>query len=213
RPLVKDAKMLGLPAICGTYQTSSVMADLQKKIGVPVFEIPTLPPAISGLRLKNAFEQSLPPLGVTTLYNKKVIRVQIDGGGRLIFDVGARENEITVQAQAALLASGRFIGQGLTADRKRIRETIFDLTVSQPSTRRHWHRERFLDLKGHAINRAGLEIDECFRPLTADDRPVYENLYAAGSILAHCDWMRMKCGSGLAIATAYGAVNAYLEDR
>ncbi|MFZ0724804.1 MAG: glycerol-3-phosphate dehydrogenase subunit GlpB [Desulfobacterales bacterium] len=213
RPLVKDAKMLGLPAICGTYQTSSVMADLQKKIGVPVFEIPTLPPAISGLRLKNAFEQSLPPLGVTTLYNKKVIRVQIDGGGRLIFDVGAREKEITVQAQAAILASGRFIGQGLTADRKRIRETIFDLTVSQPSTRRHWHRERFLDLKGHAINRAGLEIDESFRPLTADDRPVYENLYAAGSILAHCDWMRMKCGSGLAIATAYGAVNAYLEDR
>ncbi|MDP4857416.1 MAG: glycerol-3-phosphate dehydrogenase subunit GlpB, partial [Desulfobacterales bacterium] len=184
RPLVKDAKMLGLPAICGTYQTSSVMADLQKKIGVPVFEIPTLPPAISGLRLKNAFEQSLPSLGVATLYNKKVIRVQIDGRGHLIFDIGAREKEITVQAQAAILASGRFIGQGLTADRKRIRETIFDLTVSQPSTRQHWHREHFLDLKGHAINRAGLEIDECLRPLTADGRPAYENLYAAGSILA-----------------------------
>jgi glycerol-3-phosphate dehydrogenase subunit B len=29
--------------------------------------------------------------------------------------------------------------------------------------------------------------------------------------LAHQDWMRMKCGSGLAIATAYGAVNALLS--
>jgi glycerol-3-phosphate dehydrogenase subunit B len=213
RPLVKDAKILGLPAICGTYQTSSVVADLQEKIGVPVFEIPTLPPAISGLRLKNALERSLPSLGVTTLYNKKVIRVQTGGRGHLIFDIGTGEKEITVQAQAAILASGRFIGQGLTADRKRIRETLFDLTVSQPPTRQHWHREHFLDLKGHAVNRAGLEIDECFRPLTADSRPAYENLYAAGSILAHCDWMRMKCGSGFAIATAYGAVHAYLKHR
>lgn len=213
KPLVKDAKMLGLPAICGTYQTSSVMADLQKKIGIPVFEIPTLPPAISGLRLKNAFEPSLPLLGVATLYNKKVIRVRIDGRGHFIFDIGAREKEITVQAQAAILASGRFIGQGLAADRNRVRETVFDLSVYQPSTRRHWHREHFLDLKGHAINRAGLETDACFRPLTADGRPAYKNLYAAGSVLAHCDWMRMKCGSGLAIATAYGAVNAYLKER
>lgn len=31
---------------------------------------------------------------------------------------------------------------------------------------------------------------------------------AAGAILAHQDWVRQKCGSGLAIATAYGAVRA-----
>ena len=139
--------------------------------------------------------------------------MQIDGRGHLVFDIGAREKEITVQAQAAILATGRFIGQGLTADRKRIRESLFDLSVSQPKSRRNWHREHFLDLKGHAINRAGLEIDECFRPLRIDGCPAHKNLYAAGSILAHCDWMRMKCGSGLAIATAYGAVAAYLKER
>jgi hypothetical protein len=33
-------------------------------------------------------------------------------------------------------------------------------------------------------------------------------LFAAGSILAHQDWMRMKCGSGLALSTAYAAVNS-----
>jgi glycerol-3-phosphate dehydrogenase subunit B len=42
-------------------------------------------------------------------------------------------------------------------------------------------------------------------------RTASENLYAAGSILAHHDWMRMKCGSGLAIATAYAAVNALVS--
>jgi len=39
----------------------------------------------------------------------------------------------------------------------------------------------------------------------------FENLFAAGSILAHQDWMRMKCGSGLAIATAYAAVRSLLK--
>ena len=41
--------------------------------------------------------------------------------------------------------------------------------------------------------------------------PAFENLFAAGSILAHPDWMRQKCGAGLAIATAYGAVKAFGE--
>jgi glycerol-3-phosphate dehydrogenase subunit B len=214
RPLVKQAKMLGLPAICGTYHTTAVMDDLREKIGIPVFELPTLPPAISGLRLKNAFEQFLPALGVTSLYNKKVTRVRRDGRGRFVFDIADGEDRnkiLSVRAEAALLATGRFIGQGLVADRRRIRETVFGLCVAQPPGRRHWHRHHFLDRGGHAINRAGLEIDDHFRPLTHDGHPAYKRLYAAGSILAHCDWMRMKCGSGLAVATAYGALNAYLK--
>jgi len=72
-----------------------------------------------------------------------------------------------------------------------------------------WHRKSFLDPRGHPINRAGLEIDDTFRPLDRSGRPAYRTLFAAGSILAHQDWMRMKCGSGLSIATGYGAVNAF----
>ena len=44
-----------------------------------------------------------------------------------------------------------------------------------------------------------------------EGKPVFDNLFAAGSILAHQDWMRMKCGSGLAMATAYAAVDAFLK--
>ena len=47
------------------------------------------------------------------------------------------------------------------------------------------------------------------RPLDADGHPAFENLYAAGIILAHQDWTRMKCGSGLSVATAYGAVKSF----
>lgn len=46
-PLLKDAKALGFPAIFGIDQTRAVLADLRRKIGIPVFEIPALPLAIA----------------------------------------------------------------------------------------------------------------------------------------------------------------------
>jgi glycerol-3-phosphate dehydrogenase subunit B len=125
--------------------------------------------------------------------------------------IGRNLSKYRVQAKAIVLASGRFLGRGLKAERKRVYETIFDLPLYQPADRNAWHRPDFLDPEGHPINQAGVEIDNNFKPLDRTGRPVYQNLFAAGSILAHQDWMRLKCGSGLAIATAYGAVNAFIR--
>lgn len=133
------------------------------------------------------------------------------GSPTFLLHVGARAPEYTIRARAIVLASGRFFGQGLAADRQRIRETLFNLSVYQPPDRAGWHRPDFFDPRGHPINQAGLIVDDQFRPLDESGRPAFTTLYAAGSILAHQDWMRMKCGSGLAIATAYGAVEALMK--
>jgi glycerol-3-phosphate dehydrogenase subunit B len=118
-----------------------------------------------------------------------------------------------IRAEGVILATGRFWAHGLRADRDRIRETLFDLPVYQPKKRDEWHQEDFLDLRGHPANRAGLTIDNQFRPLNRAGKPAFEKLFAAGSILAHQDWMRMKCGSGLAISSAYAAVKAFSNMR
>ena len=118
------------------------------------------------------------------------------------------EPACTIQATAVLLATGRFMGGGLEADRQAVRESVFNLPVHQPERRDDWHREDFLDRRGHPVNRAGLQTDAFFRPIDAAGRPVHPRLFAAGSILAHQDWIRMKCGSGLAFATAYAAVES-----
>jgi glycerol-3-phosphate dehydrogenase subunit B len=122
--------------------------------------------------------------------------------------VGRKNPELAIRASGVILASGRFLGGGLHAGRNGIRETVFHLPVHQPGNRESWHRMNPMDPAGHPLNRAGLEVDENFRPLK-NGVPAFENLYAAGSILAHQDWMRMKCGSGLSIATAFGAVEAF----
>jgi glycerol-3-phosphate dehydrogenase subunit B len=210
RPYVKPAGVVGLPPILGIHRSQEVMSDLADRIGVPLFEIPTMPPSVAGLRLKETFEQHLPSAGVHLVSHKQVLKVRRSKGEIFVLEVGSTEKELTFRSQGVVLATGRFIGQGLHADRSKIRETLLNLPVLQPQHRAQWHRLDFLDPRGHPINQAGLEVDADFRPLNRNGEPAFENLFAAGSILAHHDWMRMKCGSGLAIATAYAAVNAFV---
>jgi glycerol-3-phosphate dehydrogenase subunit B len=212
KPHINNAAVLGVPAILGMYKTEQIFADLEEQTGVPIFEIPTMPPSIPGLRIKELFETHLPETGVRVIYQKRVRR--IDRRKRsFLLKIGEAVDVHTIRTKGIVLASGRFIGKGLRADRTGIRESLFNLPVHQPKERAKWHQYQFLDPAGHPINQAGIETDAHFRPLDASGKPAFDNLFAAGSILAHQDWMRMKCGSGLAIATAYAAVNAFKSHR
>ncbi len=206
RPHLGSAQAVGLPAILGIYRTTEALTDLKAALGVPVFEIPTMLPAVTGLRLREAFERHLPQIGVRAFYQQKVLEAVVLPSGGFKFLVGHSSPEIEILAERAVLATGRFFGKGLRADRSGIRETIFGLPVDQPRERRFWHHKDFLHATGHPINRAGLRVDYRFRPVDESGRVIHDRLFAAGSILAHQDWMRQKCGSGLAIATAFGAL-------
>lgn len=212
RSHLDGARTAGIPAIIGLHQHKDILKDLTVGAGARVFEVPTLPPSMAGIRLRQAFERGLDASGLTLLYQERVDRVERDDGGwRLHLQNGPAAK--TVRADALLLATGRFLGGGLYADRKQIRESLMDLPVYQPSQRTHWHSRDFFSPTGHPINQAGMEIDSAFRPVDRTGRFAARSLFAAGSILAHQDWKRMKCGSGLAVASAFGAVESVLKIR
>ena len=210
RPHLKEARFLGMPAVLGIQNSHSILSDIENRVGVPVFEIPTMPPSIPGLRIKEVFESNLPAKGVQRFFQKRVMDVKREAKG-FVVKIGDTSPETLIRTRGIVLASGRFLGRGLSADRKHIREAIFNLPVHQPLKRNEWHCYEFLDPSGHPVNRAGLVTDDWFRPFDGSGKIAHEKLFAAGSILAHQDWMRQKCGSGLAIATAYAAVNAFKE--
>jgi glycerol-3-phosphate dehydrogenase subunit B len=211
-PHVQNAKIVGIPAILGIHHSLEVQADMEALINARLFEIPTLPPSVPGLRLKEIFEKALPEKGVRQFLQQRVTAVLKEPENGFLLEIaGGITQGQQIRCKGILLATGRFFGKGLTADRKRIRESLFDLPVFQPFSRSNWYRMDFLDPKGHPIHQAGLEIDDHFRPLSASGVPAFSNLFAAGSILAHQDWIRQKCGSGLAIATAYGAVSSFIK--
>ncbi len=208
-PHLDSVDYVGLPAILGIYRPMLVFDDLRQRLQRPLFEIPTMPPAIGGLRLKNIFEQALPRMGVKTLYQQKVLTVAPGSPAGFHLHIGQKGTpRQIVTARAVILATGRFIGGGLAADRRQIRETVFNLPLYQPAARTDWHRKSFFDPNGHPINRFGLETNETLQPVDAAGQVIHPGLFAAGSILAHQDWMRQKCGAGLGITTAHAAVSA-----
>lgn len=200
---------LGLPAILGMAHASEALADLRQHLGVEVFEIPTLPASVPGMRLKNLFESQLDREGVSPRRMTRARSVQpkpqgSTSGFRIVLSGQDAEEEIW--AKHVILATGRFIGRGLRAERDGIREQLMDLPVAQPENRELWHHNDLFDPAGHPVNRAGVMVDEHFHPIGHDGAIVHPHLYAVGTMLAHQDWMREKCGVGLAVATAKAAV-------
>jgi glycerol-3-phosphate dehydrogenase subunit B len=205
-----DARAVGLPAVLGLARADDVHAAFEAALGVPVFEIPTMPTSVPGLRLLGALEAAVAARGVRRYPQAQVRALAFDTDGNdatLELDGAAGPGgRARVTARAVVLATGRFAGRGLVADRSSVREAILGLPVAQPAARADWHRPDFLDPAGHPINRAGLEVDDVWRPLDARGEPAWRRLFAVGSILARQDWMREKCGTGLAVATAWAAV-------
>ncbi len=211
RPHLGDARAVGLPAVLGIARSARAAADMTGALGVPVFEVPTMPTSVPGLRLKNALERAVAVRGVERRMHGRAIAVQRMGDGFEV-SVAATAAPARLRARAVILATGRFMGRGLTASRTRVREPLLDLYVAQPATRSDWHRDDLFDARGHALNRAGIEVDDGFRACDARGAVVHPRLFAVGTILAHHDWARMKCGAGLAIGTASAAV-ARLADE
>jgi len=202
---VGDAKVIGLPAILGMHAPDQVRKEMEQLTGLQIFEIPTMPPSVPGIRLREMFEQLFPQKGVILIPQQKVARLEfIDDGAQL--SLSDSFGPITIHSKSVILATGRFLSGGLKSRIDGINEPLLNLPVTQPDSRREWYREKYTDYRGHAINSTGIEVDSSFRPLDTRGQPYSRNLFAAGVILAHQDWIRGRCGAGVAIATAYKVV-------
>lgn len=206
RPRSQGYDAVGLPAILGIYRFEALKTKIETALGKTVFEIPTLAPSVTGMRTKEAFLGQLPG---SSVHHFPVMVEDIDmgtNGFRFVVTEGLAVKEVV--AQNLILATGRFLGRGLGVNQKgMIKEMLFDLPVVQTADRSGWFHKDFFDVKGHAVNRAGVETDEYFRPLGSNGKIVHPRLYASGSILAHQDWKREKSGSGISIASAYRAIS------
>ncbi|WP_299980532.1 glycerol-3-phosphate dehydrogenase subunit GlpB [Desulfobacula sp.] len=209
-PFLDKVELMGMPAVCGVNKSLDALTRLEKMTGLDIFEIPMMPPSIPGLRLKNAFEKKLAENNVHFLTQAKIKSPQFNGS-EFVLDAVNQNMETQIRSRGVILATGRFPGGGLHAQRGYIQETVFNLPVYQPDKRSLWHHINFFEQQGHMINTAGVETDNVFRPVDTHGAVVYENLYAIGTILAHNDWVRLKSGSGVSAVSAFTSVNDFYK--
>jgi len=206
-PHIKDVKAVGLPPILGIYNTDRIIDDLGALLGIPVFEIPGMPPSVPGLRLEETMIKGLERLGVSFFSQNMISEIGYRDG---FFETAIDQNLGIkyIRSKGLVLSTGRFLSRGLIAGRTRIYEPLLGLHVKQPHGRDSWHSRMYFTPNGHPFNRSGIETDEYMRPVGRNGRPVMENLYVTGAILSGQDWKREKCGAALSFASSARAVES-----
>jgi glycerol-3-phosphate dehydrogenase subunit B len=212
--LVHPGERIGLPAILGLEQHALTLAELQWQVGAPIFEIPTLPPSVPGIRLYRALRSELQKHQVRIEANMEVIDFQATGKRIEWVETATSARSLRHHAKNFLLATGGVLGGGFNSDAGgRFWEVVFHLPLTTPQDRRQWFRARFLDPDGQPVFQGGVAVNDRFQPVSESGDVVYENLWAAGGVLAHADPIRERSLEGLAIATGYAAAQAIVKRR
>lgn len=202
---------VGFPAVLGLGHAREVWRELEARLERPVFEVATLPPSLSGIRLFDAMSAALREAGGRIHVGEPVVGAET-GGGRVeavITQPTARAT--TYRARSFVLATGGFASGGLQVDSYgKVSETVFDLPLAGPPAA---DAARFLPdyFDEHPLNRIGVSVDDRLRPIEADGRLLYENLYASGATLGGALPWQEASGNGLSLATGYAAAAAILE--
>jgi glycerol-3-phosphate dehydrogenase subunit B len=200
---LQDETRVGLPALLGTHDPVQVKDDLEAIIGAKVFEIPILPPSVPGMRIFNCFKEWLIRKGVSFLLGYSVSKAVLRGKNCERVEVLHPPVVASYSADRYILATGRFIGGGLKVDDEKVFEPIFNLPLSQPPFREDWFRNSFFSGLPHPIHDAGILTGASFQPVDGSGGMILENVWVAGSILAHHHSIDEKSKEGIEISTGY----------
>ena len=197
---------IAFPAVLGLGSATEIVSNISTLMGKPVFEIPTIPPSMPGRRLFNALKNYFRIKGGSIYWSWPVIGTEKSGKIIEAVRTESKGRPNSLNGKAFILASGSFVGGGLTATRETIIENIFNLPVHIPGPRETWFDNDYFSLN-HGIGRAGIIADSSLRPADAP----WENIFLCGSILAETEILKNGCGHGLALATAHMAAKSCLE--
>jgi len=204
--IVHPGERVGLPALLGMDEHARVLQILTDTLNASVFEIPTLPPSVPGIRLYRTLAHRLERLGVRIETNMEAIGVHASDGAIAYVETATASRPLRHTAKRFLLATGGILGGGFVGGEDGIvRETVFGLPLTVPEGRDKWFRPRFFDEAGQPVFRGGVSVNENFQPLDPQGNRVYDNLWAAGGALSGADPLVEHSLEGIAIATGIAA--------
>jgi glycerol-3-phosphate dehydrogenase subunit B len=201
---------VGLPAVLGANEHPTVYAEISEALGTEVFEVPTIPPSVPGIRLYRALTGELRLRGGRVILGATVHSAEYDGDRLTGVSAAVAGRRRTFAADAVVLATGGLAVGGIELERDGPRETAFGLDLAgvpegAPFVS-DFHAENPLD-------RTGVAVDRDMRPLSGDGAVVHPNLYAAGGILAGAAPWRELAGNGLALASGWAAAESLLSQN
>lgn len=192
---------VALPAILGLNDHAAVYDELRKRLPLAPFEVPLVTPSVPVLRLYYALRSALIKAGGRVRIGEVIDHVDRQGDRVTAVATEAAARTSTVACGALILATGGIAGGGIVAGKDgHLDEVVLGLPVEAPEYG-EWLSADAFDPAGHPLEAAGIRVDRDMRPVGAGGRPLLENVFVVGTMLAGQRYLRERCRDGVSIAS------------
>jgi glycerol-3-phosphate dehydrogenase subunit B len=204
-PLLRGDERVGLPAIVGLRDPHGAWSELERRIGHAVFEIPTLPPSASGIRVYDALRAALRGAGGRLVIGSQVVEGDRDGDRVAAVRTRTSGHDHVYGARWIVLATGGFASGAIELRSDwQAREAVFGLPLRgvPPAGEPRFNGDYF---GVQPMARAGIAVDSS---LVAEGT---SNVLVAGAALPGAEPWREGSGEGIALASGYCVARAVLD--
>ena len=197
----QGANAVLLPA-CFGLENQEFMNALRDATKLALFELPTLPPSLLGMRQRIQLRRKFESLGGLMINGDCALNAHFEGDRVHCIKTRLLEDEEII-ADNFVLAAGSFFSKGLVSEFDKIYEPVFESDIIgvegfNDKDRFSWTNHRFANPQpyqsaGVAINEH-CQVQKCGQFLA--------NLYATGNVIGGFNALELGCGSGVAVVTA-----------
>jgi glycerol-3-phosphate dehydrogenase subunit B len=201
-PMLRADEHVGLPAMLGLRDPHGVLTDLEYRLGRRVFEIPSLPPSVPGMRLFEILQTALRAAGGRLVLGSEVIGSEREGRRVTAVRAHTAGRDRWYLAPWFVLATGGFASGAIELDSHwSAHERVLGLSlhgIPAPG------EARFVAnyLSEQPLARAGVAVDGELRSHDA------ANVLVAGAALPGAIPWREGSGEGIALASGYLAAQS-----
>jgi len=203
REIAIDSVRVGVPAVLGLTHDTDVYSSFAAEVGHPVFEIPTLPPSVLGLRLFDRLRKHIQESGVEMIWAAPAHEAEVSDGQcrRIYLKSAGREHPI--DARAYVLALEDMVDGALRAGVHTVVDPFFHQSLAHHAVPTERTDESLF--KPQPFASIGYAVTDRLQPSAGDGHPLARNVFLAGGAIAGYDPVGTKSRGGLAIATGYRA--------
>ena len=205
----QGANAVLLPA-CFGLENQEFMNALRDATKLALFELPTLPPSLLGMRQRIQLRRKFESLGGLMINGDSALNAHFEGDRVHCIKTRLLEDEEII-ADNFVLAAGSFFSKGLVSEFNKIYEPVFESDIIgvegfNDKNRFSWTNHRFANPQpyqsaGVAINEH-CQVQKCGQFLA--------NLYATGNVIGGFNALELGCGSGVAVVTALAVADEIL---
>ena len=201
RVLHKDEDLIILPQVFGLKDTA-VLDKIRTALPARVAFVGTMPPSVPGIRTQMLLKRRFEVLGGTFLMGDEVTSAALHEG---VVSSSTTRNLDTARifADHFILASGGYFSKGLVTTPTQVTEPLFGLDIAYPENRSDWYDADFFAHQPYMD--FGVKTDAELHAIK-DGEPV-QNLFAIGSVLGNTRKEDFGTAAGMAIRTAFAAVD------